>query len=150
WLGDEPALISERAKENSAHAAFFTGVPMSFPVFGFARGWDKYETFSPVSDLPATEPYAAGAQWMKEQLGGGSGKRAPPVVHARGGHPPWDVTKDEAAALPPEEYNGPVEPRAGAIVLSNVRGQRSPVEQRLSGDDWRRLHALEEIALRKQ
>jgi hypothetical protein len=30
-----------------------------------------------------------------------------------------------------------------------VRGQRG-AEQRLSGDDWRRLHALEEISLRKQ
>lgn len=149
-LADEPALISERAKEGSAHAAFFTGVPMSFPVFGFGRGWDKYETFSPISDLPATEPFTTGGQWLKEQIAGAPDVRALLVLHVRGGHPPWDVTKDEAAALPPEEYNGPIEPRAGAIVLSNVRGQRSPVEQRLSGDDWRRLHALEEISLRKQ
>jgi len=149
-LGDEPTLLSERAKEGSAHAAFFTGVPMSFPVYGFARGWDKYETFSPVRDLPATEPMAVGEQWLKEQISAGKEGRTLLVLHVRGGHPPWDVTKDEAAALPPEEYSGPIEPRAGAIVLSNVRGQRGQLEQRLSGDDWRRLHGLEEIALRKQ
>jgi hypothetical protein len=149
-LSEDFALLSDRAKEGSAHAAFFTSVPMSFPVFGFGRSWDKYESFSPVRDVPATEPYALGGQWIKEQVSGGQDGRALLLLHLRGGHPPWDVTKDEAAALPPEEYNGPIEPRAGAIVLSNVRAQRSPVEQRLSGDDWRRLHALEEAALKKQ
>jgi len=72
-------------------------------------------------------------------------------VHARGGHPPWDVTRDEVAVMPPEEYSGALEPRAGAIVLANLRAQKkSPAEQRLSGADWRRLRALEETALRKQ
>lgn len=148
-LPDDSPLLSERAKEGSAHAAFFTGVPMSFPVFGFGRGWDKYESFSPVRDVPATEPYTAGAQWLKQAVGNRESK-ALLILHVRGGHPPWDVTRDEAAALPPEEYGGPIEPRAGGIVLSNVRAQRSPLEQRLSGNDWRKLHALEELAMRKQ
>jgi hypothetical protein len=149
-LPEDTPLLSERAKEGSARAAFFTGVPMSFPVFGFGRGWDKYETFSPVRDVPATEPYAAGTQWLKQQMATSRDGKTLLLLHVRGGHPPWDVTKDEAAALPPEEYGGPVEPRGGAIVLSNVRAQRSPLEQRLSGNDWRRLHALEDLAMRKQ
>lgn len=149
-LSDDSTLLSERAKEGSAHAAFFTGVPMSFPVFGFGRGWDEYEAFSPVRDLAATEPYAVGTRWLKEQFASNRDSKTLLVLHVRGGHPPWDITKDEAAALPPEEYGGPIEPRGGAIALSNVRAQRSPLEQRLSGNDWRRLHALEELAIKKQ
>jgi Sulfatase len=151
-LREDARLIGERAKEESVHAGFFTGVPMSFPAFGFDRGWDRYETFSPIKDLPATEPLTSGAAWLKEQLAADRDNKLLLVVHARGGHPPWDVTRDEVALLPPEEYSGALEPRAGALVLANLRSlrQRGPVDQRLSGDDWRRLHALEETALKKQ
>jgi hypothetical protein len=148
-LSDEIRLLGERAAEGSAHAALMTAVPMSFPPFGLDRGWDRYEPFSPVKDVPATEPYARGTAWLKEQLSGSPGSKLLLVVHGRGGHPPWDITRDEVAQLPPEEYSGPVEPRAGAIVLSSLRGLKG-ADQRLSGDDWRRLHALEEAALRKE
>jgi hypothetical protein len=151
-LGDDVRLVGERVREGSTHSGFFTGVPMSFPAFGFERGWDRYESFSPVKDVPATEPYTRGAAWLKEQLAADKEGKVLLVVHGRGGHPPWDVTRDEVALLPPEEYGGALEPRAGALVLSNLRGQkqRGPVDQRLSGDDWRRLRALEETAFRKQ
>lgn len=151
-LADDVRLVGERTKEGSAHSALFTGVPMTFPSFGFDRGWDRYETFSPVQDLSATEPYARGVAWLKEQIAAERGGKLLLVVHARGGHPPWDVTRDEVALLPPEEYTGAIEPRAGALVLANLRSQRQrgPVDQRLSGDDWRRLRALEETALKKQ
>jgi hypothetical protein len=148
-LSDEIRLLGERAAEGSAHAAFLTAVPMSFPPFGLDRGWDRYEAFSPVKDVPATEPYARGMAWLKEQLAASQTGKLLLVVHSRGGHPPWDITRDEVAQLPPEEYSGPVEPRAGALVLSNLRGQKG-ADQRLSGADWRRLHALEEAALRKE
>jgi hypothetical protein len=150
-LFDEVRLVGERVKEGSVHSALFTGVPLSFPAFGFERGWDKYEAISPVKDLPAVEPLLRGAAWLKEQIDADRDAKLLLVVHVRGGHPPWDVTRDEVAVMPPEEYGGALEPRAGAIVLSNLRAQRkSPAEQRLTGDDWRRLHALEETALRKQ
>ncbi|HEX4477814.1 MAG TPA: sulfatase-like hydrolase/transferase [Polyangiaceae bacterium] len=149
-LDEDVRLIGDRAKEGSASAAFFTGVPMTFPVFGFDRGWDRSDSFSPVKDLPATEPISAGLAWLKESLASDHDAKLLLVVHARGGHPPWDVTKDEVAQLPPDEYTGPLEPRAGAIVLSNLRAQRGPADQRLSGNDWRRLRALEDAALKKQ
>jgi arylsulfatase A-like enzyme len=149
-LADEARLISERAREGNVHAAFFTGVPMSFPPFGFDRGWERSETFSPVRDLPATEPLSRAMAWLKEQLASDRDRKLLVVVHARGGHPPWDVSRDEVQLLPPAEYGGNIEPRAGALVLGNLRGLRSPQDQRLSGDDWRRLRALEEAALRKE
>lgn len=149
-LDDEIQLLGERAREASVHAAMFTGVPMSFPGFGFARGWDRFEHFSPVKDLPATEPLDRAMSWIREQAQSRPEERWLAVAHVRGAHPPWDVTRDEVALLPPEEYGGVIEPRAGAIALRNLRGGRAPVEQRLSADDWRRLHALEDAALRQQ
>ncbi|HEX4337917.1 MAG TPA: sulfatase-like hydrolase/transferase [Polyangiaceae bacterium] len=150
-LLDEVRLIGERAKEGSVHSALFTGVPLSFPAFGFERGWDQYEAISPVKDLPAAEPLFHGAAWLKEQYDADHDARSLLVVHVRGGHPPWDVTRDEVSAMPPEEYAGALEPRAGAIVLANLRGlKKSPAEQRLTADDWRRLRALQEAALSKQ
>jgi hypothetical protein len=150
-LVDDVRLLGERAKESSAHSAFFTGVPSTFPAFGFDRGWDRTEAISPVKDSPAIEPCTLGAGFIKEQAALGGDDKFVLVVHTRGGHPPWDVSKDEVATLPPEEYSGPLEPRAGAIVLANLRAlkQRGPGE-RLTGDDWRRLRALESTALRGQ
>ena len=150
-LSDEVRLVGERAKEGSVHSALFTGVPLSFPAFGFDRGWDQYDAISPVRDLPAAEPLFRGAAWLKEQHDADRDAKLLLVAHVRGGHPPWDVTRDEVSGMPPEVYNGALEPRAGAIVLANLRSQkRNPAEQRLTADDWRRLHALEEAALRKQ
>jgi arylsulfatase A-like enzyme len=150
-LFDEARLIGERAKEASVHSALFTGVPLTFPAYGFDRGWDHYEAISPVKDFPAAEPLLRGAAWLKEQIDADRDAKLLLVAHVRGGHPPWDVTRDEVTVMPPEDYAGALEPRAGAIVLANLRAQkRSPAEQRLTADDWRRLHALSEAALRKQ
>jgi hypothetical protein len=150
-LSEDVRLVGERAKEGSVHSALFTGVPLSFPAFGFDRGWDEYDAISPVRDLPAAEPLFRGATWLKDQYDADHEGKLLLVVHVRGGHPPWDVTRDEVAGMPPEEYSGALEPRAGAIVLSNLRGQKkSPAEQRLTAADWRRLRALDEVAVRKQ
>jgi arylsulfatase A-like enzyme len=150
-LDDDARLLGERAREGSVRAALFTGVPMTFPAFGFARGWDKYESFSPVKDVAASEPITRATAWIREQIAAGRGEKWLAVIHARGEHPPWDVTREEVGLLPPEEYAGAVEPRGGAIALRNLRGAgRAPVDQRLSSDDWRRLHALEGAALKKQ
>ncbi len=148
-LDEDTRLLGERAREASVHAALFTGVPTTFPAFGFDRGWDRYEHFSPVKDLPATEPLSQSIAWTRDQAVL-RGARVLIVVHLRGGHPPWDVTRDEVSLLPPEEYMGPIEPRGGATALANLRGGRSPLEHRLSPGDWKRLKALSEVALRKQ
>jgi hypothetical protein len=70
------------------------------------------------------------------------------LVHARGGHPPWDVTPAEAAKLPPIDYSGQMEPRRGGQVIGRARGKHSRF--RLSEADRTRMWAIYEQALAGQ
>jgi len=141
--------INEAFKQASGHAAMFTGVPTSFPAFGFDRSWDAHEAVSPVSDEPGHAPFVLGEAWLKRDVEAAPSARRFLLIHARGGHPPWDVPKEEAAQMKPEEYDGVVDSRRGGIALGNLRSHGKGT-RRLSTDDWTRLRALELAALKKQ
>jgi hypothetical protein len=123
---------------------------VTFPAFGFDTGWDRLEIFSPVKDVAASEPYRAAAEWLERELSGDDASRLLLVVHARGGHPPWDLSKEEAARLPPEEYGGALDPRRGGITLGKLRARRHRAQRRLAEHDWTRLRALQGAAIVKQ
>src|SRR5690606_20250522 len=56
---------------------------------------------------------------------------------------------EEARLLPPEDYNGIVEPRRGAMALREVR-QRNRASRRMLGpNDWQRVEALQVATLQK-
>lgn len=134
----------------SGQSALFTGVPHSFAPFGLARGFNHYEAFSPVEDRPASAPIEHATEWLKAELESRPERPRLVVVHARGGHPPWDVSRNEALALPPDDYNGLVDPRRGGIVLSDLRARSRQPRRRLAPADWTRLSALARAALEKQ
>jgi hypothetical protein len=142
-------VISQIVKEATGRTALFTGVPTSFKAFGFDQGWDRFQMSSPVEDLPATAPYEEAARWLEQAAGAGDDSRLLLVVHARGAHPPWDLSSEEALRLRPAEYAGVLDPRRGGITLGSLRGRR-PTQQRLSEEDWERLKALQYAALGKQ
>jgi sulfatase-like protein len=135
-------------KEANGTAAFFTSVPTSFAPFGFDASWDAFEAFSPVKDLGANEPFARATSWLTHELDERPLARHLVVIHARGAHPPWDVTREEAQHLKPLEYNGAIEPRRAGVILGALRGRISG--KKLRDDDWTRLHELTDLALAKQ
>jgi hypothetical protein len=143
-------LLSERVHELSGESAFYSGVPQTRGVFGFERGWNRYEAFSPVQDLPATEPLERARGWLEQRLGRDRELRRLLVLHLRGGHPPWDLAREEVAQLEPHDYSGSLEARRGGIILKHQRAQPRPAQRRLSPADWTRLQALELAALAKQ
>lgn len=149
-LPDAVRTVNRIVKEASGRTAFFTGVPTSFAAFGFGSNWDRFEEFSPVLDVPATEPLKQAARWLEGELERGQPARTLLVVHARGGHPPWDLSRDEVNALEPVEYGGVLDARRGGIVLGRIRGRRLRAHRRISADDWTRLRALQHAALLKQ
>jgi hypothetical protein len=143
-------LLSERIKEASGTTAMFTAAPTSFASFGFDQGWDLFEAISPVKDLPATEPIQRANRWLQQAL---EQTRSGPIlvlVQTQGAHPPWDVSRDEAAHLKPLDYAGILDPRRAGMILSGLRSRRQRGGRRLSDDDWTRLRALANASLTKQ
>ncbi len=143
-LPDSLTMLSSVARDASVQPAMFTACPTTFAAFGFARGWDKYATYSPVEGTAAVAPIQEAAQWVASHMKLPEAK-ALVLIHARGGHPPWDVTAADAAKLPPFDYSGAMEPRRSAQMIARARGRRSRV--RLSEGDRARMWAIYEQAL---
>lgn len=139
--------IGQIAHEASVHSAFFTGVPGSFEAFGFNSGWDDFVAHSPVSGVPSTAPLDDAAKWL-----GALAEREPEarvllIVHARGGHPPWPVTEEEMAQLPPVDYTGDIRSRNAAQTLAKLRKRR---KFKLGEPDSIRMRALHALSLSRQ
>lgn len=149
-LREKVVTVAETLKQAGGRTALFTGVPTSFSAFGFAAGFDAYETFSPVSDAPATEPLTRAQSFLEQELASGGSAQHLVVAHLRGGHPPWDLTREEAATLKPAEYAGVLDPRRGGMVLAALRDKSRRAARKIGDDDWIRLRALHDAALAKQ
>ncbi|MEP7049407.1 MAG: sulfatase-like hydrolase/transferase [Pseudomonadota bacterium] len=148
-VADSVRLLGEVVKEASGRTAMFTEVPNTFASFGFGVGWDTFDALSPVQDVPATESMTRALRWLEKELDDEHPGPRLLVVHARGSHPPWDLTREEAQQLKPEEYSGILDPRRGGIMLAALRTKKRNVHH-LQEDDWIRLHALQDAALAKQ
>lgn len=148
-LAPEHPTLAELVGEASGQTAMFTGSPASFAPFGFNQGWDVFEAISPTKDFPAGEPLTLAARWLEQDLEEISSVPALVLVHARGGHPPWDVSREEAQRLKPSEYSGLIDPRRGGIVIGSMRESRRR-SRRLLQDDWTRLRALSDASLARQ
>lgn len=149
-LRDKVVTVAETLKQAGGRTALFTGAPPTFGDFGFASGFDVFETFSPVSDAPATEPLTRAQAFLEQELSSGGTAQQLVVAHLRGGHPPWDLTREEAATLKPLEYAGILDPRRGGIVLAALRDKQRKAARKIGDDDWIRLRALHDAALAKQ
>lgn len=147
---DSVRLLSEIVKEASGRTAFFTGVPTTFAPFGFGAGWDTFDALSPVLDVPATEPVLRSLKWLETELDDPHPGPRLLVIHARGSHPPWDLTREETQTLKPDEYAGILDPRRGGIMLAALRARKTRTAHHLQDEDWVRLHALQDAALAKQ
>lgn len=149
-LPDRVQTLADRIRETSGESAFFTGVPHTRAAFGFERGWNQFESFSPVDDVPAAAPLARARTWIEQSLERDPDVPRLVVIHLRGGHPPWDLSREEVAELEPREYHGLLEARRGGIVLATIRSNARLAQRRLSAPDWVRLRALQMASLQKQ
>ncbi len=142
--------VQRIVKEASGRTAMFTSVPTSFAPFGFDAGWDAFESYSPVNDVAATEPFFRAARWLEKELDDDAAGRRFVLIHARGAHPPWDLSREEALQLKPQDYSGAIDPRRGGIVIGALRTRSRRNVRRLTDDDWLRMKALIEASLVKQ
>jgi hypothetical protein len=141
--------IAGIARDASVRTAMFTGVPPTFRAFGFGASWERFVEYAPSSGDPAPAPIDSAATWITEVAKASNEMRLLALVHARGGHPPWDVTPRELATAAPPDYTGVIEPRRGAQILSRMRKIRRAANV-VSDADRRRIRSLERIALAGQ
>ncbi len=115
------STLARVAREANVHAGFFTGVPQSFTAFGLHEHWERFVQHTPMSGEPASAPLRDAAAFAVEALAGSTTSRVLTVVHARGAHPPWDVTPKELEASLPPDLGGALDPRAAAQQLARAR-----------------------------
>jgi arylsulfatase A-like enzyme len=133
------------AHDGHVASAMFTGNPTSFEAFGFNRGWDKFDVFSPVSGIDTRAPLMDGGRWIEMRLQESRDERVFALIHSRGGHPPWTATAEEIRRLPPADYSGPIEARRAGQVLARARGKRP--RWRVTNVDRERLDGFYALAL---
>jgi sulfatase-like protein len=138
-LSDALTTVEDACRQGSIATAMFTANPTTGAAFGFARGWDQFVAHDPLEDVPATRVFDDAAEWIEAHRA----SRFFVVVHARGGHPPWDASPDELKTMPPEGYFGMIEPRRAAEALMKAR--RHP--GRFKEDDRVRAWALYDRAI---
>jgi arylsulfatase A-like enzyme len=138
-LAEEVTTLQQACREGGISTAMFTADPTTGAAFGFSRGWDTFSAHDPLEDVPATRVFDEAATW----IGAHAAERFFVLVHARGGHPPWDATADELKEMPPVGYVGMIDPRRAAEALAKVR--RHPA--RFKEDDRVRAWALYDHAL---
>lgn len=109
--------VAEAARQAGVVTAMFTANPTTTAPFGFARGFETFTTHLPGDDVSAIGVFDTVGKWLE----GHKDHRFFVVIHARGGHPPWDVTSEEVKDLPPAGYAGSLEPKRGAEGLAKAR-----------------------------
>jgi hypothetical protein len=134
-----PTTLEEALRQGGVATALFTANPTTGPVFGFDRGWDTLVAHDPLDGMPATQVFDDAAGWIEAH----KADRFLVVIHARGGHPPWEASAEELKTMPPEGYLGVVEPQRAAEVLGKAR--KHPA--RLKDDDRARAWALYDRAV---
>jgi arylsulfatase A-like enzyme len=109
--------IAEAARQAGIVTAMFTANPTTTAPYGFARGWETFVARLPGEEAPAPAVFDDAGKWLDAH----KNDRFFVVIHARGGHPPWDVTSEELKELPPQGYQGSLEPKAAGESLAKAR-----------------------------
>lgn len=105
------------ARQAGIATAMFTANPTTSAPFGFGRGWEQFGARAPTEEASASRVFEDAAAFVDAHKSG----RFFVVVHARGGHPPWDVTQEDLRAMTPPGYTGRLEPRHAAETLAKAR-----------------------------
>ncbi len=133
--------VGDLARQAGIVTGLFTANPMTGPKFGFDRSWETNIYHSPTEPGPATRVFDDAAKWIEAH----KAERFLVVIHARGGHPPWDISDEELKTLGPANYAGGLDPKHAAELLSKAR--HVPPQIRFNDADRARAAALYDHAL---
>jgi arylsulfatase A-like enzyme len=137
-LGEGVPMIAEAARSGGVMTGMFTANPTTSAPFGFARGFETFVARSPNEDS-ATAVFEDASRWLDAH----KDDRFLMVVHARGGHPPWDATAEETKDMAPAGYTGSLEPKHAGESLAKARR----VARLFADADRERAYALHARAI---
>ncbi len=143
-LPHDVTTVADVARQAGAVSAMFTGNPLTSAAFGFDRGWGTFVYHGPEEDVLATRVFDDASDWIEAH----KADRFLVVIHARGGHPPWDITAEELKNLEPQGYAGGIDPKHAAELLSKAR--HVPPAIRFGDTDRVRVWALYSHAVTAQ
>jgi arylsulfatase A-like enzyme len=109
--------IAEAARQAGIATAMFTANPMTTTTYGITRGFETVGTQLPGVEGQATAIFEQASAWLSAH----KNERFFLVVHARGGHPPWDIGVEDMMALPPRDYHGALEPKRAGEALARAK-----------------------------
>jgi arylsulfatase A-like enzyme len=139
-LGGAAVTVAEAARQAGVVTGMFTANPTTSATYGFARGWETFTARPPTDDAAATAVFDDLERWLEAH----KQERFLAVVHARGGHPPWDAPGDDKDLAPPG-YAGSLDPKHAGEMLAKVRRSGSP--KLFTDADRQRAFALHDRAL---
>lgn len=134
------ATLAETSRHAGVMTAMFTANPTTSSTYGFARGWETFVARSPLEDEPAVAIFEHAGRWLDAH----KQDRFFLVVHARAGHPPWDVASDQLKDMPPTGYAGSLDAKHAGEMLGKAK---KPGSARLTDADRVRAFALHERAV---
>lgn len=143
-LATTPVTVADAAREAGVATAFFTANPTTSAPYGFDRGWQSFFVAYPGAPGGSAAVFDEAGKWITAH----KGERYLVVVHARGGHAPWDVPVDDLKSIAPDGYTGPIDPLHAAETLAKAR--RVPPLLRFTDADRARAWALYGRALAGQ
>ncbi len=132
--------IADAARQAGVVTGYFSANPTTQQPFGFDRSWETMVAHSP-EESPATKVFDDAIGWVDAH----KADRFLAVVHARGGHPPWDASPDQLKTMPPASYMGSLDPRHAGELLSRAR--HVPPALHLTDADRERMWALYSLSL---
>ncbi len=133
--------IADTARQAGIVTAMFTANPMTSAAFGFQRSWETFAAHTPLDEGAATNIFDEASKWIEAH----KSERFLVVIHARGGHPPWEATTEDLKTVPPANYTGGLDPKHAAELLAKAR--HVPPTLRFTDQDRARAWALYALAM---
>jgi hypothetical protein len=140
-LSPNVVTLPEALRDAGIRSAFFTANPWSTQAHQLNRGFSAYEAVLPGDGQSGEHVFELAQDFVQHH----AKEKFFVVVHARGGHPPWDIGREILKELPPQNYPGGIDPKHAGELLAKARS--IPPGVRFTDADRERMWAMHKVAL---
>lgn len=143
-LSPDIVSLPEALRDAGIRSALYTANPWTTEAHQLNRGFASYEAVLPGDGQSGARVYELAQDFVQHH----AKDKFFVVVHARGGHPPWDIGREVLKELPPQNYPGGLDPRHAGEMLAKARS--IPPGVRFTDADRERMWAMHKVALEEE